>query len=188
MTRFETQLIYHCAPTLLGIKQANLFSFSLDYLKEYQKEIKKYNQILNHQDIYIEYLYRCSKRIFLMVYRKNRLISYLKNNKISNYLKTEGYPDIHKASFSSFLSHLKKRTNNYQEFPHEIGFFLGYPSHDVFEYIHQKGKNFKFCGYWKVYTNEEAALRTFQNYKKCRELFMKKASAGVPIIKIIGAA
>ena len=55
------------------------------------------------------------------------------------------------------------------EFPHEIGYFLGYPYEDVHEFIVQHGENYKVFGAWKVYTNVEQALTTFDSYRACTQ-------------------
>ena len=57
------------------------------------------------------------------------------------------------------------------EFPHEIGYFLGYPYDDVHEFIVQRGENYKVFGAWKVYTNVEQALATFDAYRACTQYF-----------------
>lgn len=186
MTTFENQLICHTSPTLLGIKQANLFSFPIEDLKQYQMEIKKYNESMNKIDIYIDYLYCCSKRVFVIVYRKKKLLAYLNQLEVKKFLIDMGYPS--NITINAMISHLRKRTANYSEFPHEIGFFLGYPPQDVFEYIKHKGENFKFYGYWKVYSNEEKARHTFQNYEKCKKILLKKVTTGTPILKLLGVS
>lgn len=57
------------------------------------------------------------------------------------------------------------------EFPHEIGYFLGYPYDDVHEFIVQRGENYKIFGAWKVYANVEQALATFDAYRACTQYF-----------------
>lgn len=190
MSEFENLLIQHCSPTLLGIKQANLFSFEKEKLKAYLPEIYAYRQRLQHSGISIEFLYCCSKRIFVMVYHKDRMIQYLQSPDVRTFLEQEGYPshpDI-RENFDRVLLHLKARTNNFSEFPHEIGFFLGYPKEDVFSFIYEKGKNYKFYGYWKVYGDESKAKKIFQLYENCRNILFQKVTAGVPMLKLLGAA
>ena len=63
-------------------------------------------------------------------------------------------------------------------FPHEIGLFLGYPIDDVISFIENKGKNFKCCGCWKVYHDEDNAKKTFEKYKKCTNIYCKKYLQG----------
>lgn len=56
-------------------------------------------------------------------------------------------------------------------FPHEMGYFLGYPYADVEGFILHKGKDYVAMGLWKVYGERERALETFARYKRCtREL------------------
>ena len=54
-----------------------------------------------------------------------------------------------------------------REFPHELGYFLGYPYADVAEFIRQHGENYLEFGMWKIYTEREQALKTFARYKRC---------------------
>ena len=49
--------------------------------------------------------------------------------------------------------------------------FLGYPCDDVYEFIAQRGENYKIFGAWKVYTNVEQALATFDAYRACTQYF-----------------
>ncbi len=59
------------------------------------------------------------------------------------------------------------------EFPHEIGFFLGYPAADVIGFIENRGKNSIACGPWKVYTNKDQALQTFARYRRCAQAYAR---------------
>ena len=45
----------------------------------------------------------------------------------------------------------------------------GYPCDDVYEFIAQRGENYKIFGAWKVYTNVEQALATFDAYRACTQ-------------------
>jgi hypothetical protein len=68
-----------------------------------------------------------------------------------------------------YLNCLKKKFETYRQFPHEIGLFLGYPIDDVLGFVKHKGRNYKLCGYWKVYGNVEKAKNNFHCYELCRE-------------------
>ena len=65
------------------------------------------------------------------------------------------------------------RLKNDDEFPHEIGLFLGYPPEDVLGFIKNGAENCKRLGCWKVYGDEENALKTFKKYEKCTEIYSK---------------
>lgn len=190
MSFFEAELIQHAAPTLLGYKQANLFSIPLQALPQYRAEIAKYQRQLSAKGICVVYLYSCQKRVFLLVYRQKAMQRYFKAASVRRYLASIGYSfDIEEKNIvTQAIRYLRKRMQQYHEFPHEIGFFLGYPIADVFAFIQQKGQNYKRVGYWKVYGDEEKALRIFQCYEDCKEKMIQQVAAGVPILSVLGVA
>lgn len=67
-----------------------------------------------------------------------------------------------------------KRLGESDEFPHEIGLFLGYPVEDVKGFIENKASCAKCVGYWKVYGDEEKAQKLFNQYKKCTGVYKKQ--------------
>lgn len=190
MSHFEAQLIHHAAPTLRGIKQANLFSLPLEQLPRFREEIARYQKQLAPYGIRLLYLYCCKKRVFLMVYRVSTMERTLRLPMVRAYLVSLGYPDLSKdgVSLIQILMHLRQRMTAYHEFPHEIGFFLGYPISDVFAFIREKGQNCKLVGYWKVYGDESAALHIFQSYEECRKEMMKQVAAGKSIPSLLETA
>jgi hypothetical protein len=76
-----------------------------------------------------------------------------------------GYPAG--APVLAALTHLKNRFVC-GAFPHEVGLFLGYPAEDVLGFVEHKGRNYKLCGYWKVYGDVEQAKSCFRQYDTCR--------------------
>ena len=125
--------------------------------------------------------------------RPNSLATYLADPRAKTALTKEGYDT---GNLSACLVHLASRitlaSNNAAEcacgqtrcaldhqahcdngctceFPHEIGYFLGYPYEDVHQFIVQHGENYKVFGAWKVYTNVEQALTTFDYYRACTQ-------------------
>ena len=61
-----------------------------------------------------------------------------------------------------------------EEFPHEIGAFLGYPLSDILGFINHKDDGCLYTGEWKVYSNVEKAKKMFCIYKRCRSTFLNK--------------
>ena len=129
----------------------------------------------------------------IYVYRPADLMRYLSDPRATTALAAEGY-DVHNLPAS--LVHLAARitlassnaaesayddsvcalarnrhcdTGCTCEFSHEIGYFLGYPYDDVREFIVQHGENYQVFGAWKVYTNVEQALATFDSYRACTQ-------------------
>lgn len=127
------------------------------------------------------------------VYRAKSLTTYFADPRAQTALASEGYDT---RDLSTCLVHLASRitlassnaaesaydgsvcalarnghcdTGCMCEFPHEIGYFLGYPYEDVHQFIVQHGENYKVIGAWKVYTNVEQALTTFDSYRACTQ-------------------
>ncbi|WP_304509683.1 DUF3793 family protein [Anaerotignum sp.] len=187
MSDFEMQMLYHGAPTLYGIKQANLFSLPLPCLHNLKNEVAVYQKHLEKKGISLQYLYCCEKRVFFLVYRKEKLLNYFSNPSVKAFLIQTGYPFTvnQESSLLDTLAYLRRRIQKCNEFPHEIGFFLGYPPEDVLAFIEEKGQNYKICGYWKVYSDEKTAVATFQQYTNCRKKLLRQASKGIPILSLL---
>ncbi|MBR3706948.1 MAG: DUF3793 family protein [Firmicutes bacterium] len=187
MSDFEKDLLTFASPALLGRKQANLFSFSIDCLTDYRKEIDRYKKGLAPLGISVEYLYCLQNRVYLLVYRKDMMLQYLRQPAVKEFLIKEGYPANigEEESLYQTLCILRKHIIQGAEFPHEVGFFFGYPPEDVFSFIREKGRNYKLVGDWKVYGDGKAALRTFRSYARCRKRLMEQASAGADIVSLL---
>ena len=187
MSDFEKDLLTFASPALLGRKQANLFSISIDCLTDYRKEIDRYKKELAPLGISVEYLYCLQNRVYLLVYRKDMMLQYLRQPAVKEFLIKEGYPANigEEESLYRTLCILRKHIIQGAEFPHEVGFFFGYPPEDVFSFIREKGQNYKLVGDWKVYGDGKAALRTFRSYARCRKRLMEQASAGADIVSLL---
>lgn len=155
--------------------------------------IARCNRELNPFGIHLSVLVWRPCGALVYAYRPNSLATYLVDPRAKTALAKEGYDT---GNLSACLVHLASRitlaSNNAAEctcgqtrcaldhqahcdngctceFPHEIGYFLGYPYDDVYEFIAQRGENYKIFGAWKVYTNVEQALATFDAYRACTQ-------------------
>lgn len=178
---FEHLLIKYCSPVLAGIKTGNLFTYheNVCIVKE---KVLNCNLLLNKFDIYIKTLKTKESNSLIYVYRKNKLINDISNNNIIEFLKRYGYENF---DVDFVIRHLEMRINSSQCFPHEIGLFLSYPLEDVENFILHKGLNCKFCGYWKVYCNEEDALKCFEKYQKCTKVYNKHFMNGKTLEQLV---
>ena len=115
------------------------------------------------------------------------LLQYLKQPDVKDFLIREGYPQNigEETSFQECICTLRQHILQGDEFPHEVGFFFGYPAEDVFAFIREKGRNYKLVGDWKVYGDGKAALRTFRSYARCRKRLMEQAAAGASIVSLL---
>ena len=95
------------------------------------------------------------------------------------YLLAKGYP-VQKG-FSAVLSELLHRLAVKEDFPHEVGLFLGYPLEDVVGFENFGAARFKYSGFWKVYGDKENAIRLMNLYKSCTETCMKLLASGLSV-------
>lgn len=182
----EQMLIKHCAPTLAGLKTGNIFSCSYDSIEEMKASIRSFNRRLVKKGLRVLPIRYKNGRALIYVYRPALLMKDLDNVKAREILEMHGYSACeHPACCISKLMH---KLENSEEFPHEIGLFLGYPPEDVQGFICEKtGKKCDRCkcvGHWKVYGDEEKAKKIFAGYKKCTSVYHDQWSKGKSIEKL----
>lgn len=167
---FEKSLIAHCSPTLASLKPASLFNFSYETEEELEESLTYWNAQMKEKGVRLFVLKKQKQKALIYVYRVSRLEKELKDRRKAEFLNLYGYAGL---SVEEALGHLKERLGLCEEFPHEIGVFLGYPLEDVVGFIENTGKNFRFAGLWKVYGNLDEAMRTFGKYKKCTDIYLR---------------
>ncbi len=165
----EEIIIRHCAPTLASIKTANMFTCPFSSRQEMLCSLRAFNRRLIRKGLRILPLRYKDGLGLIYVYRPEKLARDLKSDVAGRILKKYGYNGCRDAAC---LRRLMERLHNQEEFPHEIGLFLGYPPEDVDSFIHKRCPH-KCVGCWKVYHNEEAARVLFARYKKCFALYDK---------------
>ncbi|WP_138378506.1 DUF3793 family protein [Collinsella bouchesdurhonensis] len=143
---------------------------------------------------------RCGALVY--VYRPRELAAYLVDQRAAHPLENEGYRP---GDLDACLDELSRRLQNRSsesakkgakrvrdeskpcpcsnrvcrsEFPHEIGFFLGYPYEDVIGFIENRGQNYLEVGPWKVYANQNQARRTFARYRRCARIYARAYRCG----------
>ena len=177
---FEKQLAYYASPSLLGIKCAGLFSLEKEKF-ELKEQVERFNSIVKNRKLKLHVLCSCRKRVLLMLYQEELLAERLQ--KENDFLQKFGYPE--NVSVEQALKILAERISESNDFPHEIGIFLDYPKEDVIGFIENRGKNFLFCHYWKVYSNPEKSRQIFAHYDKCREMLCTKLNQGYDIYQAL---
>ncbi|MGL4791114.1 MAG: DUF3793 family protein [Anaerotignaceae bacterium] len=177
----EQILVFHCAPTLAGLKSGSLFCLHYKEFSEIQLYLTYWNDLLNRKGVTLKILRISKDNVLIYVYRHAKIVKDLENKHIKTFLEQLGY---NCNNIDLMLEHLSSRIVSQNEFPHEIGLFLGYPFEDVIGFIENKGQNHKCVGCWKVYSNEETARNRFALYKKCKEVYRKKLSEGKSILQL----
>lgn len=171
----EKQIVKHCAPTLARLKTASLFQFKFSDNAILKESIDEINSLLNKRDVYVEAMLCKNNTALLYTYRKNQLLADFKNQKTKKILARYGY---NTNDVDTNISILKTKLQHSSCFPHEIGLFLGYPPDDVQGFIENKGNNCKYCGFWKVYCNEEETCCLFAKLKKSIDIYERVFSEG----------
>ena len=202
---------FHAAPAIAGIKPANLFSCPAGLMPQAEKihpvvalrkKTKDKEKPMGEKDITekiladyekqfkdshtrFKLLCRCRAHILILVYDTELTEKIFHKKVIQNYLARFGYEA--NTGVQDFLNQIAAKIAGGESFPHEIGIILGYPPEDIEGFKRYKGRNFKCCGYWKVYGNAERAQKMFDAYTLCREKLMQALQDGVTL-KVAAAA
>ncbi len=180
-TKFEQTLAFHCAPAMAGIKSADLISWP-GASEETCEMIERFALRMEHTGICFKVLCFCRGRSLILVYRRGRLEQQLARNEVRVLLEQDGYPV--ERGMEAMLDFLAKRMLECADFPHEVGLFLGYPVEDVEGFRKNDGREFKFCGLWKVYSDEERARECFHRYACCRKALCRRVEGGCPLHQV----
>lgn len=178
-------VIFQCAPTLAGLKTGNMFSCTYESKQELWDEIRALNKRLVPKGLRALPLRYVNNRALIYVYRTKFLKRDLMEQAAVRLLESRGYPAMNPEGS---LCYLIKRFQESEEFPHEVGVFLGYPPEDVCGFIENRACGHKCVGCWKVYGDEEKANRTFEQYKKCTQVYCSLLEQGKSMDRLIVAS
>ncbi len=163
----EFNIINNCSPTLAGLKTGNIFNYELKDKEDIYLEVNDFNKMFIPKGLKMVVLRVKDNVAMLYLYRVSKLNHDLNREKAQKLLKQMKYP----SDMEGCIKELQKRVNQKDEFPHEIGLFIGYPIEDVIGFM-TLGANFsKYCGAWRVYGDVEGAKKLFAMYKKCRNVY-----------------
>ena len=150
----EEYLVRHCAPTLAGIKTANLFTCPCRNREKLLAFVRRTNAKLVRKGL----------RILPLRFSEEKAL--MSDSTAADILQQRGYCT---GSCEKCVGQLAKKLRLEEEFPHEIGLFLGYPPEDVCGFL--ENRTCKCVGCWKVYGDEAAAKKKFAQYKKCTSVY-----------------
>lgn len=174
---FEHLLLTHCTPTLIKRKLGSMFHIE-DRYSDIHDLVEYYDQLLKIQGLRIKLFYTHG-RYTVYVYLPSSLKYLLQDKNIQSFLSQYQYPD------HNILDHLDKRLQ-LDQYPHEIGVFLGYPLADVWGFIHHK--KCQCCGYWKVYEKKREKECLFKQYDCCKKEFILLYEQGYSLSQILNKA
>ncbi len=173
-------IVRHCAPTLAGIKTGNLVNCGTGEALSWTRDMRP---LLQERGADVQLLCRCAERALLYVYRPGLLLRDLVQPETGAFLSGMGYTP---SDIGDCIAKLRERFLGV-EFPHEVGLFLGYPLADVVGFIENAGRDYKCCGCWKVYQDEEKARLAFLRYNACTRDMLRSYQRGVGFERLIVA-
>lgn len=177
MCKCEARICMSFGLTLAGIKPASVAWLGAE-------EKSKLTPCRRHfAQRGIEFCSLCARhgKTLAMAYDRKALKTALDDGRVRNFLSGYGYDC---ASVDGALGRLAERMTDGDDFPHEMGVFLGYPIEDVEGYIRTGGRDCALCGFWKVYSDPETKARTFSRYRKCAEAIGVKLKQGLSMAQI----
>ncbi len=177
----EEMIVKYCSPTLAGLKTGSMFTSFFENKCEMHRCICSLNRMLTKKGLRVLPLKFKQNSALIYIFRPSRLCDDLTDDTARRILSERGYC-VH--SPNRCIVQLIERLRESGEFPHEIGLFLGYPPQDVCGFIENKAEKCRCCGCWKVYSDEKAAMKTFERYKKCTDVYCAHFANGAPIEKL----
>ena len=178
----EQALIAHGAPTLARLKTGNLFNLACPSLEHLAEEMLALAPMLEAKGVKLTALRAKGGRCLMYLYRPQALEAALRDPETARFLREYGYPEG--GSAQKAIDRLRGRVCASEDFPHEIGVFLGYPLTDIRGFICNEGRNCLCCGCWKVYSDPERAMKLFARYRKCTEAYARLFAAGFPLSRL----
>lgn len=171
----EESLLRHCSPTLAGIKTGNILTCAYADAAAMRDSLRRWNGRLGRKGLRVIPLRYRDGRALIYVYRPAQLARDLQQSETRRLLRQLGYLP---TSADGYIMQLIGRLSDAQEFPHEIGLFIGYPPEDVRGFIHDRREGCKCVGCWKVYGDPQQAERLFAKYRKCTAVYCRQHANG----------
>lgn len=175
----ELQLALQCAPLITGLKTSNLLNIQREGYQRVKELVKD-----SHISFYP--LLVSGQKVTILLYNARSLEAYFWQEKVVKLLHSMGYEG---TSLEEVLPVFRARYQNYmqekKEFPHELGLLLGYPVEDVEGFIKHEGRNSLCTGYWKVYEDQAAKKKIFEQFEYAKENLIQLLSYGISMAEII---
>ena len=178
-TSLEMRIAYQCAPLLAGLKPSNLLMLR-------EREVSYVKWMLKQAGISYFIVAQEQGKAAALLYNKGELQRYLVQDQVAKGLKKMGYRELALGKvLYVFRRHYEAFLRGETDFPHEMGFLLGYPVEDVEGFIRNEGQNCLYTGDWKVYDNLTEKLTLFGKFEAARESLLKMISGGMGILDIM---
>ncbi len=159
------EILIKLGPTILGVKPAEIINIKLGTLLDKLKECMGNYPKIDFLEIKEMEKYR---RMQVFFYHKEALSKILSQKVNRDFLVNLGYP----AEFNlhRYLQILKEKLLS-EEFPHEIGIFLGYPLKDVLGFMGEYSLELVDIQGWRYYGSRKLSEIHYRKFVEARETF-----------------
>ncbi len=131
------------------------------------------NCILLKKSMKVKVLSKNNGRYKLFIYNESALTKTLTKKLVLKYLRVMGYD--YKFSLESYVKKLTDKISKSAIFPHEIGFFLGYPVKDVLGFMGLVKLPLTRTQGWRMYGDIKESCRIYEEIRFVREWFHEYA-------------
>lgn len=178
--KFEEMIIRFCSCTIKGLKVGSLFSLPMQACENIHSLLSFYQQYFTKRELSICILAKRKSSYLIYIYSEKALSDFWQKEEVNHFLHAYGYS----SNVSSNIERLKKRLQS-NEFPHEIGVFLGYAIDDVKSFILYEGQHYQVIGPWKVYHDVHEKCRLFESFQHCTNTCLNQFYAGQQLFQLI---
>ena len=191
----EQDIVHWCAPVLAAIKPGAMFAYP--YTMKSRAEIRTRHPKVMLFDEFLCALTRCREQlepagvhVTVLAWRENGALLFFHRPELvkaalaeplcAQNLQALGYDP---TDFDGSLDELRARIHacdkltrprDFWDFPHEVGYFLGYPALDVQAYTRYRGQNCSTEGEWRAYgchRRAHAMQQVFARLRACTESY-----------------
>ncbi len=186
---YDALLVKHCAAVIASLRPANLLVLRCRQLVDQagmDAVLRHYRREFKDSSLKITTFYRSSCEALVYLYDPQAMMRWLNHIRHRLFLIDCGYRFEDHLTLDEQLRRLLDQLRQRiaaaklkgEDFPHEIGIFLGYPFEDVMGFI-QKGSQEALCtGYWKVYQNPNQKMALFKKIRQWEDRFVKAIDLG----------
>ena len=175
----ESYIVWQAAEVLMRVKPANLANVTSRDLPCGRNLARLWDsngaEVLEHVALQARELRATPRNRLVLFYDPEHLLATLRQPLVAQTLKSLGYTC---RSAGEALSHLASRITD-RHFPHEIGFFLGYPPKDVLSFMGLLDRPLTCTGPWKIYGDTGSSLRVVARHRTAKERIVHSLSSGV---------
>lgn len=177
-------LVKRIGATIAGVKPAELLNIPYHYY--YSSQWQETREALTSPGgLEIVEVKKKDNKVQVLFYHRDSLGKVLGRRSNYHFLVDSGYP--REYTLERYLGCLLERLRG-EEFPHEIGVFLGYPLKDVKGFLgHPSLKLVEIKG-WRIYGHRELSYRTYNRFREARKRVEEMLEGNMSLENILRGA